>query len=109
MQAVIDKDLTSAHMANVLGIALLIILTAVPNVAIHYGKPHQQALDRVTIHELRALQAQQHFAAGSMGSKVEAAIRFLEGGGERVIIAHLNDLMPALRGEAGTLIVADDG
>ena len=40
--------------------------------------------------------------------RVEAAIRFLEGGGERVIIAHLNELMPALRGEAGTLIVADD-
>ncbi len=108
VQAVIDKDLTSAHMANVLGIELLIILTAVPNAAIHYGKAHQQALDRVNIHELRALQAQQHFAAGSMGSKVEAAIRFLEGGGERVIIAHVNDLMPALRGEAGTLIVADD-
>jgi len=108
VQAVIDKDLTSAHMANVLGIDSLIILTAVPNVAIHYGKPHQQELDRVNIHELRALQAQQHFAAGSMGSKVEAAIRFLEGGGERVIIAHLNDLMPALCGEAGTLIVADD-
>jgi len=108
VQAVIDKDLTSAHMANVLGIGLLIILTAVPNIAIHYGKPHQQELDRVTVHELQALQAQQHFAAGSMGSKVEAAIRFLEGGGERVIIAHLNELMPALRGEAGTLIVADD-
>jgi carbamate kinase len=51
---------------------------------------------------------QKAIAAGSMGSKVEAAIRFLEGGGERVIIAHVNDLMPALRGEAGTLIVADD-
>ncbi len=108
VQAVIDKDLTSAHMANVLGIALLIILTTVPKVAIHYGTPHQKDLDRVTIHELRALQAQHHFAAGSMGSKVEAAIRFLEGGGERVIIAHLNDLVPALRGAAGTLIVADD-
>jgi carbamate kinase len=108
VQAVIDKDLTSAHMANVLGIELLIILTAVPKVAIHRGKPHQQELDRVTIHELRVLQAQQHFEAGSMGSKIEASIRFLEGGGERVIIAHLNELMPALRGEAGTLIVADD-
>ena len=108
VQAVIDKDLTSAHMANVLGIELLIILTAVPKVAIHRGKPHQQELDRINIHELRALHAQQHFAAGSMGAKVEAAIRFLEGGGERVIIAHLNELMPALRGEAGTLIVADD-
>ena len=109
VQAVIDKDLTSAHMANVLGIELLIILTAVPKVAIHYGKPNQQELDRIDIHALRALQEQQHFAAGSMGSKVEATIRFLEGGGERVIIAHLNELMPALRGEAGTLIVADDG
>ncbi len=109
VEAVIDKDLTSAHMANVLGIELLIILTAVPRVAIHFGTPEQRELDLVTMRELRAYKAEGHFPAGSMGPKVAAALRFLEGGGERVIIAHLTEAEAALRGEAGTHVVADDG
>jgi carbamate kinase len=109
VQAVIDKDLTSAHMANVLGIEEIMMLTAVPRVAIHYGTPAQQELDRIGVRELRALHADGHFPPGSMGPKIEAAIGFIEGGGKRVIIAHLDDVMPALRGEAGTLITASDG
>ena len=106
---VIDKDLTSAHMANVLGMEMMLVLTAVPKIAINFGMPEQRYLDRVTLRELRALHAEGHFPPGSMGPKVEAAIRFLEGGGERVIVAHLDEAMAALKGEAGTHIVADDG
>ncbi len=106
--AVIDKDLTSALMANVLGIELLMILTAVPRVAIHFNTPRQEYLDRVTLRNLRALHAEGHFPAGSMGPKIDAAIRFLDGGGDRVIIAHIDQAMAALRGETGTHIVADD-
>jgi carbamate kinase len=106
--AVIDKDLTSAHMANVLGIETMMILTAVPRVAIHFGTPQQKFLDRVSLPELRRLQAAGHFPPGSMGPKIEATIRFLESGGERVIIAHIDQAMAALRGETGTHIVADD-
>ncbi len=109
VEAVIDKDLTSALMANVLGIEFMMILTAVPKIAINFGTPEQTELDQVTMQELRELQAQGHFPAGSMGPKVDAALRFLEGGGKRVIIAQLEQVMPALRGEAGTHIVADDG
>jgi len=108
VQAVIDKDLTSAHMANVLGIELMMILTAVPKIAINFGKPDQRELDQVTMRELRALHAEGHFPAGSMGPKVDATLRFLEGGGERVIIAHLDEAMAALNGETGTHVVADD-
>ena len=108
VQAVIDKDLTSAHMANVLGIELLMILTAVPRVAVDFGKPGQRELDQVTMRELRALHAEGHFPPGSMGPKIEAALRFLEGGGERVIIAHMDEAMTALHGEAGTHVLADD-
>ncbi len=107
--AVIDKDLTSAHMANVLGIETLLILTAVPNVAIHFGTAQERPLGRVSLSEIRAYQAEGHFPAGSMGPKIDAAIRFLEGGGERVIIGHLDDAMAALGGDSGTHIVADDG
>lgn len=109
VHAVIDKDLTSAHMANVLGIGVLMILTAVPKVAINFGTPQQSELDHVTMRELRELHAEGHFPAGSMGPKIDAALRFLEGGGDRVIIAQLEEAMPALRGEAGTHVVAENG
>ncbi len=109
VRAVIDKDLTSALMAKVLGIEELMILTAVPKVAIHYGTPEQRELDRVSLREIKALHAEGHFPPGSMGPKIEAAVRFLEGGGERVIIGHLEQAMAALTGETGTHIVADDG
>ena len=107
--AVIDKDLTSAHMANVLGMELMMILTAVPNVAINFGKPNQTALGTLRLRELKALHAEGQFPVGSMGPKIEAVIRFLEGGGERAIIGHLDQAMAALHGEAGTQIVHDDG
>ena len=106
--AVIDKDLTSAHMANVLDIRHLMILTAVPKVAVNYGKPDQRYLDRVSLRELKALHAEGHFPAGSMGPKIAAAIRFLESGGERVVIGHLDEAMAALRGETGTHVWSDD-
>jgi carbamate kinase len=106
--AVIDKDLTSAHMANELGIDVLMILTATPKVAIHFGTPAQEMLDQVTLSEIRTLHAEGHFPPGSMGPKIDAAIRFLQGGGKRVIIGDLNEAMPALRGETGTHIVGDD-
>ena len=109
VEAVIDKDLTSAHMANVLGIGVMMILTAVPNVAIHFGTSRQKYLTNVTMRELRTYQAEGHFPPGSMGPKIAAALRFLDGGGERVVIAHLSDADAALRGEAGTHIIAGDG
>lgn len=103
--AVIDKDLTSAHIANVLGIDELLILTAVPRVAVNFGKPNQKELDEVTLAEIKAYQREGHFPPGSMGPKVDAAIRFLEGGGKRAIISHLDHAMAALRGETGTHVV----
>ena len=107
VEAVIDKDLCSALMANILNIDTLMILTAVSRVALRFGTPEQRELDHVTLSELRAYQQQGHFAAGSMGPKVEAVIRFLENGGRRAIIAHLDEAEPALRGATGTQIVAD--
>ncbi|MGL4323571.1 MAG: carbamate kinase [Beijerinckiaceae bacterium] len=108
IDAVIDKDQTSALMANVLDIDTMMILTAVPKVAINFGKPDQTFLDEVSLSEMKAWYAQGQFPPGSMGPKVDAAIRFLEGGGERVVIGALDDAMACLRGEAGTHVVADD-
>jgi carbamate kinase len=105
VQAVIDKDLTSALLARSLGIPDLLILTSVDQVAIDFNKPQQRYLGKVTLSELRTHQAAGHFAKGSMGPKIEAAIRHLEAGGRRAIIGHLERALPALRGETGTHVV----
>ena len=107
VRAVIDKDLTSAHMANVLGISTLMILTSVPQVSINFGSKHQEALHTVSLSEIKKFHKEGQFPPGSMGPKIEATIRFLEGGGEKVVIAHLEDAMAALRGQTGTHISAD--
>lgn len=105
-EAVIDKDLTSAFMANVLGIDTLMILTSVPRVAIHFGKPGQRDLAEVSVSELAAYREEGHFAKGSMAPKIDAVLRFLAHGGRRAIIAHLEQAAEAFRGEAGTQVVA---
>ena len=107
VRAVIDKDLTSAHMANVLGIPILMILTSVPQVFINFGSKDQEALHTVSLREIKKFHKEGQFPLGSMGPKIEATIRFLEGGGEKVIISHLEDAMAALSGETGTHISAD--
>lgn len=107
IEAVIDKDLTTQHMANVLGIDTIMLLTAVPRVSVHFGTPQQKALERVTLSELKRYHAEGHFPPGSMGPKIDAAIRFIEGGGKHVVIAQLKDAVPALKGETGTHILPD--
>ena len=108
ISAVIDKDLTSAHMANELGIDTLMILTATPKVAIHFGTPQQRMLNNVTLSEIKAYHKDGHFPPGSMGPKIDAAIRFIEGGGQHVVIGDLNEAMDALRGDTGTHIRGDN-
>ena len=105
VQAVVDKDLTSALLAASLGIPDLLILTTVDQVAINFGKPTQTLLSRVKASELRAHQRAGHFARGSMGPKVEAALRHIEAGGKRAIIADLGRAASALAGENGTHVV----
>lgn len=107
IEAVIDKDLTTQHMALVLGIDTIMLLTAVPKVAVDFGKPTQRWLDRVSLADLKRYHADGQFPPGSMGPKIEAAIRFLENGGKRVVIAKLGEAVPALRGDTGTHVIAD--
>jgi len=105
VQAVIDKDLTSALLAASLRIPDLLILTSVERVAVDFGKPQQRFLAEVSLSELKTLQRAGHFARGSMGPKVEAAIRHLEAGGRRAIIGPLGGAAAALAGETGTHVV----
>ena len=105
VQAVIDKDLTSALLAASLRIPDLLILTSVERVAVDFGKPQQRFLSEVSLSELKVLQRAGHFGRGSMGPKVEAAIRHLEAGGRRAIIGPLGEAAAALAGETGTHVV----
>jgi carbamate kinase len=105
VQAVVDKDLTSALLATSLGIPDLLILTSVERVAVNYGTPQQKFLSQVSLDELKKLQRAGQFARGSMGPKVDAAIRHLEAGGRRAIIGHLAKAAAALAGESGTHVV----
>ena len=105
VQAVVDKDLTSALLARSLGIPDLLILTAVECVAVDFGTPRERALQRVTLDELKDYQRAGHFARGSMAPKVEAAIRHIETGGRRAIIGHLEHAAAALAGHSGTHVV----
>jgi carbamate kinase len=105
VQAVVDKDLTSALLARSLGIPDLLILTAVDRVAIDFNTPQQRNLEKVTLSQLKAFRAAGHFGKGSMGPKIEAAIRHLEAGGRRAIIGHLERALPALKGDSGTHVI----
>src|SRR6185503_17177760 len=104
--AVIDKDLTSALLASELEYENLLILTAVPRVLVNFRKPNQRELETVTASELETLRGEGHFAEGSMGPKVKAALNFIAAGGKRAIIAHLDQAPDALAGKAGTHVVA---
>ncbi|MBD3257765.1 carbamate kinase [candidate division GN15 bacterium] len=107
LDAVIDKDLASAVIAKEIGAGVLAILTSVDKVAINFGKPDQQDLDEVTVSQIRHLHAEGHFPPGSMGPKVQAAIKFIEEGGELVTITSFDNAAKALSGKAGTRIVPD--
>ena len=102
--AVIDKDFASAKLAELVKADALVILTAVDRVAIHWGKPNQTSLERMTCAEAEQYCKEGHFAPGSMLPKVQAAMSFAKTGGE-AIIASLQNAAAALRGESGTKVV----
>lgn len=104
IDAVIDKDFASQLLATRLKADSLIFITAVDNVYLNYGKKNQEKLSSMNIREAKKYLSHGHFGVGSMQPKIEAAIRFLENGGEKVIITSPRLLEKALKGKAGTVI-----
>jgi len=105
VEAVIDKDRASSVLAMQLKAQILIILTEVEKVALNFGKPDQRDLDLITVEEAGAYLEDGQFPPGSMGPKIEAAIQFLESGGEQVVITKPELLSEALGGTRCTRIV----
>jgi len=104
IDAVIDKDLATERLASSLEAETLMILTDVERVALRYGTPEQRDLNQLSLADARRHLADGEFPQGSMGPKVEAAVRFLENGGQRAVITSLERAREALDGEAGTEI-----
>jgi len=105
VEAVIDKDLAAQRLATLIGAHVLVILTDVPGAYINYGTAQQEMITEITSGKLKNYLTEGQFKEGSMAPKVEAAIRFVESGGERAIIAELGSLSEALEGKTGTRVV----
>ena len=105
VEAVIDKDLAAAVLGRAIGWKHLVIATDVAQVALDFGKPTQRLLDRLTIAQAKKYLEDGQFPPGSMGPKIQAAVEFLEKGGEHVVITDLEHLGAAADGKAGTEIV----
>jgi carbamate kinase len=104
VEAVIDKDLSAALLARSVSAEVLVIATDVENVVLGFGGPDAEPLGHVEGSRLRELQREQDFASGSMGPKVEAALRFVEAGGTRAVITSLENIEQAVHGKAGTVV-----
>jgi carbamate kinase len=105
VEAVIDKDLAAQRLATLIGAHILIVLTDIAGAFINYGTQKQEMITEITSGKLRNYLKEGQFKEGSMAPKVEAAIRFVEGGGDRAIIADLGSLVEALDGKTGTHVV----
>lgn len=106
--AVIDKDYACSLLASKINADLLLISTAVEKVALNFGKPNQEWVDRMTLSEAQGYLAEgTHFAKGSMAPKIQAILWFLEAGGKQALITDPKNIGRALKGETGTWIVPD--
>lgn len=103
--AVIDKDWASAKLAEMIDADMLIILTAVEKVAINFGKPDEQWLDRLSLSDAQRFIDEGHFAKGSMLPKVEAAASFARSRpGREALITVLSKAKEGIEGKTGTII-----
>ncbi len=106
VEGVIDKDLSSAIIALRIHAPELFILTGVEKVMLDFGTPQERGLDSMTVKEAREHLAAGQFPPGSMGPKIDAACRFIEAGGSRVLITDTYTLSEAREGKTGTWVTA---
>ncbi len=104
VEAVIDKDRAGFVLAQAVKARSFLILTDVEKVCLRYGQPDAAPLDRLTVAQAREYQAEGHFLAGSMGPKIEAALRFAAWSGGEAIITSLDKALDAMLGRTGTRV-----
>ena len=106
VDAVIDKDLASAKLAEEVDVDIFMIATDEQAIAIDYGTPNQEFLKSLTISEVETYLKEGQFPPGSMGPKVQAAVQFIKTGGNRAVIGSIEEIERAIAGDAGTEIKA---
>ncbi len=107
VDAVIDKDLASSLLAREVGVDVFVIATDVEGVMLNFGTPEQELLHSLHPKEARHYLQEKHFGTGSMGPKVEAALRFVEHTGKRAVITSTNTIEDALARRCGTQFIRD--
>jgi carbamate kinase len=105
VDAVIDKDLASAKLAEEVDVDVFLIATDVQGVALNYGKKTQKFLRSLSSRQATRFLAQGHFPPGSMGPKIEAAVQFVQKTGKRTVIASIENIESAVKGASGTEII----
>ncbi|MEW5759845.1 MAG: carbamate kinase [Candidatus Thermoplasmatota archaeon] len=106
VDAVIDKDLASGLLAKTIGADTFLIITDVDKVYLNYGKKDQEGIDEMSCKEAKKYLFEGQFGLGSMGPKIEAAIKFLKNGGKKVIITMPDKVNEGIEGSAGTIVRA---
>ncbi len=105
VDAVIDKDFASARLADIINADSFFIFTEADKVYLNFGKPNQKGIDVLTVEQAKKYRSDGHFAPGSMKPKIDAAIKFVEGGKNRqAIICSLENASEAISGNGGTKI-----
>ncbi|CAM2065984.1 Carbamate kinase [Sulfidibacter corallicola] len=107
IEAVVDKDRTSAMLGHELEAEVFIVLTGVEKVALDFGKPTQRDLDRMTVSEAARYLEEGQFPPGSMGPKIQSSIEYIRGGGREVLITTAECLLRGQVENVGTRIVPD--
>ncbi len=105
VEAVIDKDLGAALLARSIDVDVLVVATDVSNAVLRFGQPDAEQVGTVSVAQMRGYSSEGHFASGSMGPKVDAVCRFVEQGGQRAVITNLDNIVDAVAGNAGTVVV----
>lgn len=108
VDAVIDKDLASAKLAEEVGVDIVIIATDVQGVALNYGNKDQKFLRSVTLEQAERYIKEGHFPSGSMKPKMEAAMQFVRKSGKRAVITSLDNIEQAIAGKSGTEVFQND-
>jgi len=106
VDAVIDKDLASALLAEEVGVDTFVIATDVEGAMLDYGSRNQRLLRRLTLEDAARHLVEGVFPAGSMAPKIEACLQFVGHGGQRAVITSIGDIAAAVNGRAGTEFVA---
>lgn len=107
VDAVIDKDLVSAKLAEEVGVDIFVIATDVEGAMLNYGSAKQRLLRNVTLEEAARYLIDGDFPPGSMGPKIEACMQFIHNGGQRAVITSIGSIAAAVQGSAGTEFIGE--